>query len=358
MPSPAPLRYAPAQAAAPASVVPEPVPPAPSEFDPDQREPSPAARRLSQIFACLYAPLYWAGFIGVAAWWVGERGASPWWLPLLLLLAIAVSTLAERYRPYRAHWNRDAGDGRRDIAHALVNESLNILGLAAIPLLAAALPWDGVWPTQAPFALQLLGAILVADLGLTAMHMASHRYRLLWRLHAVHHSVTRMYGFNGLMKHPLHQMIEAAAGVVPLLLLGMPATVAAVLAFAIAIQLQLQHSNVDMRLGPLRRVFAWAPLHRFHHIKYGTSGDVNFGLFFNLWDRLCGTAFDHPQYPLDSDDLGIGSRPDYPGGYRAQLLEPFRDRPSQPVPPTPPGLPRPRETATAADAASARSAKD
>jgi sterol desaturase/sphingolipid hydroxylase (fatty acid hydroxylase superfamily) len=38
-----------------------------------------------------------------------------------------------------------------------------------------------VWPTQAPFVLQLLGAIVVADLGLTLMHMASHRYRLLWR---------------------------------------------------------------------------------------------------------------------------------------------------------------------------------
>jgi sterol desaturase/sphingolipid hydroxylase (fatty acid hydroxylase superfamily) len=167
-----------------------------------------------------------------------------------------------------------------------------------------------------------------------------------------------MYGFNGLMKHPLHQMLEAAAGVVPLLLLGMPVTVAAALAFAIAIQLQLQHSNVDMRLGPLRYVFAWAPLHRFHHIKYGTSGDVNFGLFFNVWDRLLCTDFDDADYPIDSDDLGIGSQPDYPSGYRAQLLEPFRERPKQPVPPTPPGLPRQRDMATAADAKSAEPAKD
>ena len=63
----------------------------------------------------------------------------------------------------------------------------------------------------------------------------------------------------------------------PLLLLGLPMPVAAVLAFAIAIQLLLQHSNVDMRPGVLGRVMAWAPLHRFHHMRYGTAGDVNFG---------------------------------------------------------------------------------
>ena len=63
---------------------------------------------------------------------------------------------------------------------------------------------------------QLLLALPVADLGITLVHYASHRLPLLWRLHAVHHSVTRMYGFNGLMKHPLHQAAEAVGGVLPL----------------------------------------------------------------------------------------------------------------------------------------------
>ena len=82
----------------------------------------------------------------------------------------------------------------------------------------------------------------------------------------------------------------------PLLLLGIPERVMAVLAFAVAVQLLLQHANVDMRMGPLRHVFAWAPLHRFHHMKYGTAGDVNFGLFLTCWDRLLGTCFDAPDY--------------------------------------------------------------
>ena len=91
-----------------------------------------------------------------------------------------------------------------------------------------------------------------------------------------------------------------------------------------------------MRIGGLRHLFAWAPVHRLHHLKYGTLGDVNFSLFFPLWDRLLGTALHLPGYGLADDDVGIGDRPDYPQAYLAQLREPFRPKataqPSAPLP--------------------------
>ena len=116
------------------------------------------------------------------------------------------------------------------------------------------------------------------------------------------------------------------------------ADAAQLLALAIAVQLLLQHSNVDMRLGPLRWVFAWAPLHRFHHMKYGRAGDVNFGLFFNLWDWLLGTAFYRSDYRMGPGDLGIGSRPDFPQAYGAQLRDPFMPVRSAKEPPLPEAL--------------------
>ena len=285
----------------------------------------------------LYAPLFLLGFVATAIAWVGHLHGDPLWLLALLLVAIAVSFGAERAWPYDPAFNHDQGDSLRDTLHALVNESLNLLSIAAVPLLAAIIPWQA-WPVQWPFALQVLLAIVCADLGITLVHYASHRIGWLWRLHAVHHSVTRMYGFNGLMKHPLHQAAEAVGGVLPLLVLGLPMPVAAVLAFAIAIQLLLQHSNVDMRPGVLGRVMAWAPLHRFHHMRYGTAGDVNFGLFLTVWDHLLGTAFDAPGYRLRQRDLGIGSQPDYPRDYPRQLLAPFRELPHGEVPELPEGL--------------------
>ena len=61
----------------------------------------------------------------------------PWWLLALLLVAIAVSFGAERAWPYDPAFNHDQGDRLRDTLHALVNESLNLLSIAAVPLLAA-----------------------------------------------------------------------------------------------------------------------------------------------------------------------------------------------------------------------------
>ena len=165
----------------------------------------------------------------------------------------------------------------------------------------------------------------MADLGITLAHYASHRIAALWRLHAVHHAVKRMYGFNGLLKHPLHQAIELTAGVAPLVLMGMPQNIAWLLAFAVAIQLILQHSNVDMKIGPLVYIWAVAPAHRHHHLASQTDGDVNFGLFTSLWDHLLGTFRSGADTPR-AGEIGVFGRPDYPKGYLLQLMEPFRRR--------------------------------
>ncbi|MCP2051455.1 UNVERIFIED_ORG: sterol desaturase/sphingolipid hydroxylase (fatty acid hydroxylase superfamily) [Pseudomonas fluorescens] len=286
---------------------------------------------MKRLVAWLYAPVFLVGFLAWGLW-------KPGWLVVVFATAIAVSFLMEQWLPYEPQWNRSLGDRRRDTLHALVNESLNALVLLMLPGLTALLAFEGIWPRGWPVWAQLLLSIVLADAGITLMHYASHRVAPLWRLHAVHHSVQRLYGFNGLMKHPLHQMLEATAGLLPLVLLGIPVEVAQLLALAIAIQLLLQHSNVDMRVGPLRWVFAWAPVHRFHHMKYGRAGDVNFGLFFNLWDWLLGTAFYREHYHMGPGDLGIGSRPDFPVAYAAQIRDPFMPARLSKEPPLPDAL--------------------
>jgi sterol desaturase/sphingolipid hydroxylase (fatty acid hydroxylase superfamily) len=270
-----------------------------------------------------YLPLMLLGLNG-AAIAVVAGGAPPAWLVPLLLVAIGLSFAVERILPYEAAWNRERGDGRRDVLHAVVNEASSMASVALLPLLAGTLTLVDLWPRSLPFAVQVVGAIVVMDLGITLAHFASHKIGLLWRLHAVHHSVTRFYGLNGLMKHPLHQALEMVAGVTPLILIGLPIEVATVLAFATAIQLLLQHSNADYAVGPLGRVLALNVGHRFHHLKWAGIGDVNFGLFTHLGDHLLGTYRRDPSRRFVSEDLGIGKRPDYPVAYLAQLAEPFR----------------------------------
>ena len=251
------------------------------------------------------------------------NGNPLWQRPMVLVAAIGIMLMAERVLPYEAQWNKNHGDASRDTLHALVNTTLNYVGIWSLPVFAGLGIFAGYWPHAWPFWLQLVFAIMVLDLGVTLTHYASHRVNILWPFHAVHHSVARMYGFNGLMKHPVHQFIETIGGITPLLLLGIPPTVAAAVAFAVALQLLLQHSNVDYRTGPLKYVFAIAEVHRFHHRKGAGLGDVNFGLFTTIWDHLLGTFY-YSSKRLPSDSLGIGDRPDYPHDYVAQLLEPFR----------------------------------
>lgn len=280
-------------------------------------------RLIELLVRSLYLPLFLLGGNGVAIYLVAN-GYSKLWLLGWLLLFIGWSFLAEKLVPFDAVFNTPVQDRKRDVLHAMVNESMTASGVVILPVIGSSLALVSIWPDDWNLSLQLVLAVLIADAGISLAHYASHRLSSLWRLHAVHHSVKRMYGFNGLMKHPLHQLIETTAGTAPLLLIGAPSEVLALLAVAVVLQLLLQHSNVAYFAGPLKKVLAINAVHRFHHLNTAEEGDVNFGLFTTLTDHLLGTWYYDPDRIIGPEDLGIASEPDYPVDYLAQLLEPFR----------------------------------
>ena len=279
-------------------------------------------RMIEILVRSLYLPLFLLVGNGMAIFWIAE-GYPKIWLIAWILLFIGLSFLAEKLAPFDAVFNTPAGDRSRDICHAIINESLTVAGLWVLPVISGSLTVMSRWPSDWPLALQLILAIFIADVGISLAHYASHRMRFLWKLHAVHHSVKRMYGFNGLMKHPLHQLIETTAGVTPLLLIGAPSEVMALLAVAVVLQLLLQHSNVTYYVGPLKFILAINEVHRFHHLNTAEEGDVNFGLFTTLTDHLLGT-WHYDNRSIGSRDLGISSDPDYPVNYLPQLVQPLR----------------------------------
>lgn len=278
---------------------------------------------MNTIFRYGTFPLLFLGANAAIIVLIGD--GAPYWQPFLVLIcALAFMFVAERRIPYVADWNRDHDDAVTNNLHAFVNTMLSHAGVFALPLLATWTPFKGAWPVHWPFWLQVVASILVLDFGISAAHHASHHWTWLWRFHAVHHSARRLYGLNGLMKHPVHQMIETGSGIAPLWLLGVPQPVAAALAFCVAIQLLLQHSNADYRTGPLKYLFAHAEVHRFHHINRAGEGDVNFGLFTTLYDHLAGTfRYDAEAAPRRSTDIGLADEPAYPRRYSAQLAWPF-----------------------------------
>ena len=269
-----------------------------------------------------YVPFMLLG-LNLAAVYLVAADYSYLWIGLSFCVAVGLSMLMEWVLPYEPEWNEGHADAGKDIAHGVAYEVANISALLLLPLITLINPLKGIWPSSLPLAAQLLLAVVVADFGMTMIHYWSHRLPLLWRLHAIHHGVHRLYGFNGLVRHPLHQTLDLAFGTLPLVLAGLPMPVAVLLAFAISIQLLVQHSNVDCELGPVQRFVAVGPVHRLHHVNWAGEGDVNFGLFFTLWDDLLGTLrLDAPRPPV-AGDIGIQDQPDFPQVYLTQLVMPF-----------------------------------
>lgn len=276
-----------------------------------------------QTIKFLYLPFFLLLGNGLAIYWM-EQAKSKEWLFILVGGFIALSFLLERISPYDRAFNVPQGDVGRDVVHAMVNESMSVIGLMLMPLTAGLITVAPLWPDFLPLWIQLVIAIVVADVGITLTHFASHRFVSLWRLHAVHHSVKRMYGFNGLMKHPLHQAIETTAGVTPLLLIGVSQEVLVLLTVAVILQLLVQHSNVSYFVGPLKNILVTNQVHRFHHLNNAEEGDVNFGLFTTFTDYMLGTLYYDPDRTIGMESLGISTEPNYPATYRDQLLKPFQ----------------------------------
>lgn len=276
---------------------------------------------IKSILRITYAPMFFVSFIGLALYSV-QMGLPKWTLSFLLIAAILISFLAERILPYEREWNSDQKDSATNIFHALVNESSIFILVMALPLVSALIPNLGLWPNSWPMWLQLALAIIIADFGISLTHFASHRYSWLWRFHEVHHAAPRLYGFNGLMKHPIHQTIELTAATTPLLIMGIGSDVAWLLSFSVGIQLLLQHSNVDMKIGVLSYIWAVAPAHRHHHLASAKDGNVNFSLFTSLWDFMLGTFVINRPSPR-AGEIGIDGDKDYPRDYISHLKAPF-----------------------------------
>jgi len=280
-----------------------------------------------RVVQYLYFPLFVFCLDGVICIIVFNKYPALLLLPTLSA-GLLLSTLAERFIPYCDDFNTPRDDVLTDTWHAVVNECEWLILVAILPLIVSWSTMD-LWPKHWSPVGQLLFAIMVTDFGVWVAHFASHKFQMLWRFHAVHHSVTRFYSFNGLMKHPMHLLIEQAPGAALLIGLGIPHDVSIALVSCIFIQLLMQHSNVDYRIGIFEYILSTNAVHRFHHVRDPVLGNCNYGLFTNVWDLLFGTFRFASDRKFSVTDLGLVDSPDYPRDYIGHLLAPFgRVRPS------------------------------
>jgi sterol desaturase/sphingolipid hydroxylase (fatty acid hydroxylase superfamily) len=276
-------------------------------------------RQLARVGAY---PLCVGGALAVTLWLMHERVDPTLVVTGVGAGSLGVVALLERWLPYREDWLRSRGDVLTDVLHLLLSIGVaGELGRQAALLLQGALSW---WPTDWPLLLQLPLALVLAELFVYTLHRLQHSdlpawAGLFWRIHAVHHSVGRLYFLNASRIHPLDSALAALASFGPLVLLGAEPELITLYTVVTGVHSALQHANVDVRLGPFDLLLSAARAHRWHHSGTLEESRANYGQVLLVWDHVFGTWRAPGRGALT---VGLGGPP-LPEGWLQQAAAPF-----------------------------------
>ena len=220
---------------------------------------------------------------------------------------------------FRAEW-------QVDMQHFIVNHMIVGFVLLATNLLVHKLfGWaakDGIqaWVRDLPYPVALFLIVLVADLVQYATHRAYHEVPVLWRLHAVHHSVKSMDWLAGSRQHVVELLITRTLVLAPIFVLGFDKGVIDTYIVIVGFQAVFNHANVSVRLGPLRYLIVTPNFHHWHHSQDDEAIDKNYAAHFAFIDYVFGTAVKSDRkWPEQYGVVG-----DYvPDGFWKQVKFPF-----------------------------------
>jgi sterol desaturase/sphingolipid hydroxylase (fatty acid hydroxylase superfamily) len=208
-------------------------------------------------------------------------------LPVIVLSASLIEAAVMQWRSPGSYDWRAFGISLLDLAVRNVQRIL-IPGILASPVAnwvwehrLLTVPLTGLWA----FALLFVGQ----EFCYYWYHRASHRVRLMWCTHAVHHSPNQLtlaaayrLGWTALFSGAIYFFL-------PLVVLGFsPKVVLACLGINLLYQFWL-HATWIPKLGPLEYVFNTPSAHRVHHAANLDYLDANYGGVLIIFDRLFGT---------------------------------------------------------------------
>jgi sterol desaturase/sphingolipid hydroxylase (fatty acid hydroxylase superfamily) len=183
-----------------------------------------------------------------------------------------------------------------------------------------------LFPTLAewPLWIQVVLAVWVYDFVVYWRHRLEHQFFLLWPIHAVHHTTTKVDVFTTTRLHPLELMAGGILNMWVTAKFGVSPEAA-----SIGFMLYLNHNyyvHTNVKLvypGFLKYIFVSPFMHRWHHAREEQACNKNFGVVFAWNDWLFGTAL-HPKREPKAYGL------DYPDGevahnsYLAHLVYPMQ----------------------------------
>jgi len=153
-----------------------------------------------------------------------------------------------------------------------------------------------------------VASIIILDLAVWAQHVASHRFRPLWRLHRMHHADIDFDVTTALRFHPIEIALSMLWKVACVLALG--ASPAAVLAFEVILNSCAIFNHANLKLPgwldrALRLAVVTPDMHRVHHSVEAREHHTNFGFNLSIWDRLFSTYRAEPTGGQEGMTIGL-----------------------------------------------------
>ncbi|MEO8765822.1 MAG: sterol desaturase family protein [Ginsengibacter sp.] len=132
-------------------------------------------------------------------------------------------------------------------------------------------------------------AFIALDFAGYWVHRIQHHYNLFWNNHIIHHS-SEEFNLACALRQSISSIIKIfAIFLLPAAILGVPATVIAIVA---PIQLFAQfwyHTQHINKMGWLENIIVTPSHHRVHHAINPVYIDKNFSQIFIVWDKLFGS---------------------------------------------------------------------
>lgn len=284
----------------------------------------------SRLYAAVSSLLWPAIFCGglVGSYFAFHSQMHLLWFNVVYFSVVVTIALFERLMPYEETWLDPDGETFNNIAHTLLSKGAVQIAAAigtSFPMVVATVAQPflshkaNIWPEQWPMALQVVLGLVIAELGLYLAHRLAHEHLSLWRFHALHHSVERLWVINTGRFHIIDSLFKIALSQIPLYLLGAPLPVFLWIGAVTAFIGLLTHCNIDVRTGPLDWILSTPRLHRWHHSKLLAEGNTNYGENLVIWDQILGTYYNPPR--PSSTDIGITGK--VADSFLAQIVQPF-----------------------------------
>ena len=256
------------------------------------------------------------------------------WLILDMLAAMLLFTSIEKIWPlkpdlpiFRKHWQTDflyfaTGHLFVGLTLFLVYSILYGVTNTASNLAPVAQGSIHGWVKGLPFFWALLLLMLITDFARYWLHRFYHETSIGWRLHSIHHSAEDMDWISGSRTHGIETVISTVVILAPAFLLGFSQSVINLYIVIAGVQSVFNHTNVSVRLGPLRYLIVTPNFHHWHHTKDQEGLDRCYAAHFAFWDYLFGTAVKADKDKIWPDEYGVVG--DYvPQGFLAQQVFPF-----------------------------------